>query len=86
MRVLVACEFSGIVRDAFLVRGHDAWSADLLETERLGPHIQQDVLEILDDKWTAVTKDGMLSAHFEHTVCITESGPQILTAWEKTNG
>ena len=51
MRVLVACEFSGIVRDAFAKRGHDAWSCDLLPTERPGNHIQGDVLEILDDGW-----------------------------------
>jgi len=51
MKVLVACEFSGIVRDAFLARGHDAWSCDLLPTEKLGPHIQDDVLKHLDDGW-----------------------------------
>ncbi|MCI0563382.1 MAG: hypothetical protein MN733_33315, partial [Nitrososphaera sp.] len=51
MRVLVACEFSGIVRDAFRVRGHDAVSCDLLPTEREGPHIQGDVLEHLNDGW-----------------------------------
>lgn len=51
MRVLVACEFSGIVRDAFAARGHDAWSCDLLPTERPGNHIQGDVLEILGDDW-----------------------------------
>lgn len=51
MKVLVACEFSGIVRDAFLARGHDAWSCDLLPTESPGPHIQGDVLEILNDGW-----------------------------------
>lgn len=51
MRVLVACEFSGIVRDAFRAKGHDAWSCDLLPTEREGPHIQGDVLEHLDDGW-----------------------------------
>lgn len=51
MRVLVACEFSGIVRDAFAVRGHDAWSCDLLPTERPGNHIQGDVLEVLDQGW-----------------------------------
>lgn len=51
MRVLVACEFSGIVRDAFAERGHDAWSCDLLPTERPGNHIQGDVLEILDEGW-----------------------------------
>lgn len=51
MKVLVACEFSGIVRDAFKARGHDAWSCDLLPSERPGNHIQGDVLEILEDGW-----------------------------------
>lgn len=51
MKVLIACEFSGIVRDAFKARGHDAWSCDLLPTEREGQHIQGDVLEILDNGW-----------------------------------
>jgi site-specific DNA-cytosine methylase len=48
MRVLVACEFSGIVRDAFIKRGHDAVSCDLLPTERPGSHIQDDVLKHLE--------------------------------------
>lgn len=51
MRILVACEFSGIVRDAFIERGHDAISCDLLPTERPGPHYQGDVLDILSDGW-----------------------------------
>ena len=51
MRVLVACEFSGIVRDAFRARGHDAWSCDLLPTDVEGQHIQGDVLDILDQGW-----------------------------------
>ncbi len=51
MKILIACEFSGIVRDAFIAKGHDAVSCDLLPTERPGPHIQGDVLEILDDGW-----------------------------------
>lgn len=51
MRILIACEFSGIVRDAFRAKGHDAWSCDLLPTEKPGPHIQGDVLEVLDDGW-----------------------------------
>jgi hypothetical protein len=51
MRILVACEFSGIVREAFRRRGHDAWSCDLLPTEIPGNHIQGDVLEILNDGW-----------------------------------
>lgn len=51
MRVLVACEFSGIVRNEFERRGHDAWSCDLLPTEIKGNHIQGDVLKILNDGW-----------------------------------
>jgi site-specific DNA-cytosine methylase len=52
MRVLVACEFSGIVRDAFLERGHDAWSCDLLPTERERErHYQGDVMDIINDGW-----------------------------------
>ena len=47
MKVLVACEFSGIVRDAFKAKGHDAWSCDLLPTEIPGQHIQGDVLDII---------------------------------------
>jgi hypothetical protein len=47
MRVLVACEFSGIVRDAFRERGHSALSVDLLPSERPGLHIQGDVLDVL---------------------------------------
>lgn len=51
MRVLVACEFSGTVRDAFLARGHDAVSCDLLPTDVPGPHIQRDVRDLLEDGW-----------------------------------
>lgn len=43
MRVLIACEFSGIVRDAFAARGHEAWSIDLLPSERPGHHLKTDV-------------------------------------------
>lgn len=46
MKVLVACEFSGAVRDAFLARGHDAISCDLLPPEQPGPHIQGDVRDV----------------------------------------
>jgi hypothetical protein len=51
MRVLVACEFSGIVRDAFIARGHDAISCDVLPSERPGPHLQCDVREVLQQGW-----------------------------------
>jgi len=51
MRVLVACEFSGIVREAFRKKGHDAWSCDILDTEIPGQHIKDDVLKHLNDGW-----------------------------------
>jgi len=51
MRILIACERSGIVRDAFLKKGHDAMSCDLHESDRLGPHYKGDVRDILDDGW-----------------------------------
>ena len=51
MRVLVACEFSGTVRDAFIAEGHEAVSCDLLPSETTGPHYQGDVLDILGDGW-----------------------------------
>lgn len=51
MRVLVACEYSGVVRDAFLARGHDAMSCDLLPTESPGPHYRGDVRDVLADGW-----------------------------------
>jgi len=54
MKVLVACEFSGIVREAFRARGHDAWSCDLLPSEIPGNHIQDDVLKHLNDGWDLI--------------------------------
>jgi len=51
MRVLIACEFSGIVREAFRRAGCDAWSCDLLPSEIEGNHIIGDVVEILGDGW-----------------------------------
>ena len=51
MKVLVACEYSGIVRDAFTSKGHDAWSCDILPTESPGNHFQGDILEHLDKGW-----------------------------------
>lgn len=52
MRVLVGCEFSGVVRRAFRARGHDAWSCDLLPAEDESPfHIQCDLLTVLDMNW-----------------------------------
>lgn len=49
MKVLIACEFSGIVRDAFLELGHDTISCDLLDSEKPGPHYKGDVVDILNN-------------------------------------
>lgn len=51
MKVLVACEYSGTVRDAFIAAGHDAMSCDLLPTDVPGPHYQGDVKDIINDGW-----------------------------------
>lgn len=71
LRVLVACEYSGTVRDAFLAAGHDAMSCDLLPTESPGPHYVGDVRDVLDDSW------DLLIAHPPCTY-LTNSGVRWL--------
>ena len=73
-RVLIACEYSGIVRDAFIAEGHDAISCDLLPTERPGPHIQGDVKAVLQKPW------GLVIAHPPCTY-LCNSGVRWL--WER---
>lgn len=51
MRVLIACEYSGTVRDAFRAAGHDAMSCDLLPTDKPGPHYQGDIFDIIGNDW-----------------------------------
>jgi hypothetical protein len=51
MKILIACEFSGTVRDAFIAAGHEAISCDLLPTEKPGPHYQGDVMDIINEGW-----------------------------------
>ncbi len=51
MKILIACECYGVVRDAFIRNGHDAWSCDLKDTRVPGPHIKADVLTVLNDGW-----------------------------------
>jgi hypothetical protein len=72
MKVLIACEYSGTVRDAFIQLGHDAMSCDLLPTDVPGPHYQGDVREILNDGWdlmiahppcTYMTNSGVVWLH-----------------------
>jgi hypothetical protein len=51
LRVLVGCEFSGVVREAFAGLGHEAWSCDFLPSDQPGRHLQCDVLDVLDRDW-----------------------------------
>ena len=51
MHILIACEYSGTVRDAFIAKGHDAMSCDLLPTDVPGPHYQGDVFDIINNGW-----------------------------------
>jgi len=57
MNILIACEYSGTVRDAFIRAGHNAMSCDLLPSEKPGPHYQGNVLDVLYEGW------GMMIAH-----------------------
>ncbi len=81
MHVLIACEFSGIVRDAFAALGHDAWSCDLLPSERPGNHFQQPIYETLEqtvDSW------DLLIAHPPCTY-LCNSGVRWLVSGGKLN-
>ena len=51
MKILIACEYSGSVRDAFIKQGHDAMSCDLVPTDSPGPHYQGSVFDVLNDGW-----------------------------------
>ena len=79
MKVLVACEFSGIVRDAFIARGHDALSCDLEPTEREGPHVQGDVASLLGNGW------DLMIAHPPCTY-LTNAGVRHLHSIESSTG
>lgn len=76
MKILIACEMSGIIRDAFRAKGHDAWSCDLLPTERPSEyHIQDDVLKHLERGW-----DMMIA----HPVCTYIARTRSI--WNKREG
>lgn len=76
MRVLVACEMSGVVREAFRAMGHDAWSCDIKPTERPGQHIVNDVRNVLDWDW------DLMIAHPDCTH-LTNSGRRWFTEGRK---
>lgn len=83
MKVLIACEYSGRVRDAFIARGHDAISCDLLPTERPGPHMQEDVRLALQDPWDLVIAFPPctdLAASNAHNLKIKEADGRMATA------
>lgn len=80
MRVLVACEFSGTVRDAFRALGHDAVSCDLLPTERPGPHHQGDVRDLLNDGW------DLMVAHPPCTFLTCAGAKHLYRDGRKENG
>ena len=71
MKVLIACEFSGVVREAFRKKGHDAWSCDLLDTEIPGQHYKGDVMDIINDGW------GLMIAHPPCTY-LSNAGASVL--------
>jgi hypothetical protein len=54
VKVLIACEYSGVVRDAFIAKGHDAVSCDIIDTEVRGPHIKGDVSDLFNEHWDLI--------------------------------
>jgi hypothetical protein len=81
LRVLVACEFSGTVRDAFRALGHDAMSCDLLPTEAEGPHYQGDVREMLiPGRWDLMIAHPSCTYLTNSGVCWLHKDP---TRWNK---
>ena len=54
MKILIGCEYSGVVRDAFIALGHDAISCDLLPTDKEGPHFQGDIYDMLNERWDLI--------------------------------
>ena len=80
MKVLVACEYSGVVRDAFRRRGHWAMSCDLLPTDVPGPHYQGDVRDILDDGW------DLMVGHPECTYLCNSGAKHLYAGMKKENG
>lgn len=84
MKILVACERSGRIRDALIALGHEAWSCDTKPTRVPGPHLQCDVRDVLYDAW-----DGLIA----HPVCkyLTNAGAKHLYRridgiWAKEHG
>ena len=93
MKVLVACEYSGVVRDAFTARGHEAWSCDLLPTDRPGLHHEGDIIKFMQGNlgWdlviahppcTYMTNSGVCWLHKDPTRWDRLGWISSITAWE----
>lgn len=80
MRVLIACEESGIVRDAFIALGHDAMSCDLEPTDRPGPHYEGDIFDVLYNDW------DLMVAHPPCTFLANSSSSRLYLGAKKGNG
>lgn len=80
MNILIACEESGVVRDAFIERGHNAISCDILETSNHGPHIIGDVKPLLKYKWDMIIAHPPCTYLCNSGVCHLKTDP---TRWEK---
>ena len=80
MEILIACEYSGIVRDAFIKKGHNAISCDILPTESPGPHYQGNVLDILYNDWDMIIAHPPCTYLSNSGVCHLYTD---ITRWEK---
>lgn len=80
MKVLIACEYSGIVRDAFIRKGHDAISCDLLDTETPGPHYKGSIFDIID------TSFDLMIAHPPCTYMCNSGAKHLYLGGRKENG
>jgi hypothetical protein len=83
MKVLVACEYSGRVRDAFIKLGHEAMSCDLLPTDSDGPHYQGDVFDVIDHGWDLMIAHPPCTYLCNSGVCWLHKDAE---RWEKMRG
>jgi len=83
MRVLIACEYSGTVRDAFIARGHEAMSCDLLPTDKPGPHYEGDVLDIINDGWDLMIAHPTCTYLTNAGVCHLKNNPERVELMKK---
>ncbi len=80
MKILIACEYSGTVRDEFLKKGHNAMSCDLLPTDKPGPHYEGNVLDILYKDWDLIIAHPPCTYFTNSGVCWLHKDP---TRWER---